>query len=416
VAEAVRFWEIARRNAQNLTNVQQATRGMAELLYEARKLSEAIPLLESAEAGSTDEGQRFKLMRLDALSELTGTDQLKSLAMVEEIAQHALAAKDWVCYLEAVEIRIRMLERLHMEAEICRQLNEIQELDSTGQIRLPYPACLLKLVLALCVPYQDSDDGMDAASAAVQLASEHRLTRLLLRAYHRKLFCQSLRAEIHSPQGRDTVQAALMCAARGGDMRSKASIYNIVGSYYLDIRDHDNAERFLGEAAKLASAKNERVAVSCNRGVLFYSRGEYETSEIHFQQARVEAEAKPVFGAIIPFILAGLGLCALATGRFGAAKAFEATVRGAMEAGRRVPPQLVQFLSELERRRGCYEKALELVRSKLPSDRRRPLYWIKSKLIEVKYLRLINRPEADELMSQIEDEAERHGLRSLLTY
>jgi hypothetical protein len=121
-----------------------------------------------------------------------------------------------------------------------------------------------------------------------------------------------------------------------------------------------------------------------------------------------------VFGSIIYFILAGLGLCALATGRLAAAQEFEEPVRRALETWTRDPRQLVWFLAELERRRGHVGNALKLIREHIRAEESLPLDWIKKKMLEVRYLRLVDREAANELMAEVKETASRVGLTHLV--
>ena len=105
VPEAIRFWEMARRNATGTVDANRATHNLAELLYRARRLEEAIPVLEAAKASADGQARsRFDLMRIDALSELPAAPQDSYLELVETVAQRARESGDWTQYAEAVEV------------------------------------------------------------------------------------------------------------------------------------------------------------------------------------------------------------------------------------------------------------------------------------------------------------------------
>jgi hypothetical protein len=312
-----------------------------------------------------------------------------------------------------LEVQLRILDRQNKAEEIRRQILKIEVLHANDHIP-KYASCLLCCILALAAMHYNDDRGIEFARRAVHLAEANGFTKLLLRAYHRKLFALTLRAKMDTTEGKETIELALAHASRGGDLRSKASIYNILAKSCIDVEDYGNAERFLGAAGLQASGPSERVVTHCNLGVLHYEKGEFPTAELHYTIARSQAERQPVFGSIIYFILAGLGLCALATGRLAAAQEFEEPVRRALETWTRDPRQLVWFLAELERRRGHVGNALKLIREHIRAEESLPLDWIKKKMLEVRYLRLVDREAANELMAEVKETASQVGLTHLV--
>jgi hypothetical protein len=139
------------------------------------------------------------------------------------------------------------LDRLHRVDAIRDQIFEIRKLALTNIVATAYAKCLIHSILALSVFYHDDDEGLTDASVALELAQVHGIPRLLLRAYNRKIFGYGLRARLHTPDGVSLTQSALEWAARSGDLRSKATIYNTVGCYYLDTHDLTAAEKAFRE-------------------------------------------------------------------------------------------------------------------------------------------------------------------------
>ena len=416
VAAAIRFWEMARRNASQAEEMESATRQLAELLYHARRLEEAIPLLESVRVSANeDEAARYGLMRLDALSELPGAPQDIYLSEVTDIIEQAAAVNGWTAYAEGVEIQLRILERLNRERDIAHHLVRVRQVYESGHALSPYVLCLLNCVLALSVLYHDDERGLLSAEEAVRLAREYEIEHLLLRAHNRKLYCYLLRGELHTPAGVAATQEALAVVDRSGDLKSKATIYNNVGCYRLDTGDYEGAARFFRSAEALACGASERSMVFCNWGELNYYLGHYDIAEAYFTKAQVEAERQPIFGFLSSFISAGIGLCALATGRLSLARSLEDSIQGVLGTWIHDPHLLVRFLSEIERRRGRIQEAVQLLRERAMLEKRRPVYWIRTRLLEAKYLRLIDREAGDQLLTEVGREATDRGLARMLT-
>jgi tetratricopeptide (TPR) repeat protein len=415
VPEAIRFWETAHRNAATPEDAASTTRRLAELLYDARRLDEAVPILEAAVLSSgSDEAPRYELMRLDAASELPGADQESCLTKVERIAREAAETEEWALYAEAVEVRLRMLDRLYRLDDINQQLRQVRALAKSADISSPYASCLVHTILALSAFYSDDEGGRRSAQQAVQLATDHHLPRLILKALQRDLICLALCGKLHTPEGDRSIERALRHAAMSGDVRSKATIYNTIGSYYLDIGNYAKAELFLSEATSQASGPSERALISANLGELRFVQGNVEEAARCFAFAAAEMDRQPVSGLILPLVLAGQGLCALERGQVGVAQAGELQVREALTTWVYDPYLLIRYLAELERRRGQAKEAVHLIQHRARLERHRPTYWIKIKVLEARYLRLLDPDRARQLWAQLERETEEQGLLQML--
>jgi tetratricopeptide (TPR) repeat protein len=255
---------------------------------------------------------------------------------------------------------------------------------------------------------------MLAASKAIEIARENGIMKLLLRAYHRKVLCHLLRGEIDSPATTQTIEDALFLCERNGDVKSKASMYSNLGAAYLNVGDLGRATNFLNSAEKLVCGPGERALIQANLGALYYELGEYQAAEGHYQDALKQAELQQVPGLVPIIVFAGLGFCALATGRMSRAKELEVPVRKALETWIHEPWPLIHFLAELERRRGRLREALEIVRRRVAEDTRRPVYSLRNRTLELKYLRLLDGRAANELENQLREEARSHGLERIM--
>jgi tetratricopeptide (TPR) repeat protein len=270
-------------------------------------------------------------------------------------------------------------------------------------------------ILALSSFYHDDDEGLHDATRALDLAREHNIPRLLLRAYHRRVFCYALRGRLHTEEASRVTEAALAWAAQSGDLRSKAIIYNTVGCYHLDTGDLDKAERFFREAETIVCGPSERALVFGNLGELSYCKGAIQTAEVYYRKAAAEAESQPVMGFISIGVLAGLGLCALESGKLAAAQAAESRVRQALSGTWVHDPYLiVRFLAELDRRRGHIREAVQLLHDRAKLEERRPIYWIRTKALEARYLRLIDPDAAEELWVVLRERTQDLGLPQML--
>jgi tetratricopeptide (TPR) repeat protein len=235
-------------------------------------------------------------MRIDALSELPGARQEAHLDEVNAITRSAAAAKKWTEYAESVEVRLRILDRLHREDEIRTQLHEVRAIVADGVAPTPEAACILNSILAISDLYFDDDEALSLASVAVRLAQAHRVDRWLLRAHTRRLLCYVLRGQLHTAAGRLAVQEALSAAEVGGDMKSKVGIYNNAGCYYVEVGDLDTGAQFLRHAATLACGPSERVLVLGNLGELHLQLGDLREAAQSFERGLELARSSPVFG------------------------------------------------------------------------------------------------------------------------
>jgi DNA-binding SARP family transcriptional activator/tetratricopeptide (TPR) repeat protein len=415
VHEAIRFWETARRNAGGDEELRVVLGNLAELLYDARRLEDVVQVISAALTHCPEDARRYALMRLDAMSELPGAAQEVCLGEAERIVAQALDARDWTQYVEAVEVRLRILYRLHRENDMRAQLHEVRKIRDQDVVRSPYALCLLHSILSLLLGYDDDDEGMSSAHKAVEIARQHGIDRLHLRALHRALLCHLLRGDLSSPEATRLTEEALQQAAHSGDQKYKAGIYNALGCHYLDTADYRRAEQYLSESEACAAGPSERALIYLNLGELSYCKREYERAETFYRLALDASERQPVHGFLRVAVDTGIGLCALAKGQLSVAQSYEAAVRNALQTWVHDPHMLVRFLAELERRRGRPEEAVRIIRERAVKDERRPTYWIRSKILEAQYLRLVDPKAADALWQHMRDETQKRGLARMLT-
>jgi len=417
VPEAIRFHEIAGRNASTSQERDRATCSLAELLYRARRIKEAVPLLEAAASVSDkSEASHFELMRVDLLSELPGASLETYLGAAERIAGQAQTSKQWALYAEATEIRLRILERLHREDDIRSQLLEVGRIVEAHPEESPDVLCVLNAISALSILYQDDNRGLEAAVHAVELAERVGLTKLLLRVYNRQILCFMLRAELGSKDGRDLIHKALAFAEKSGDVKAKTTAFLNLSSYFLDSCDYKQATLFLEQAEAMPLGSNERAIWYYNMGELHYWQGRVDSAEEYYGQALREAGMRPVSDSLLLAIRVGMALCALSIGRLGPAHAIESDVGAALTSWTNDPYPLVRLLAELERRRGNLSAALDILQRRALVERQRPLYWIRLKLLEARYLKRVD-PEASERLSvAVQDAATRWNLHHVLSH
>jgi DNA-binding SARP family transcriptional activator/tetratricopeptide (TPR) repeat protein len=412
VRDAVEFYELARRNAGTLSERRASWGALAKLLYESRRLEQAAVVLKEAMALG-DSPEQFQLMLLDCQSELPGARQSEYLHDVDAIRSAAMAAQKWKLYTECIEVRLRMLERAGQLDDIRCQLAEVKAIRDSIESSDPELECSLNLILALSLFYSDDDVGLDAATAAVRLAEDYGLHSRTLRAYNRLLLCYGCRAELHSANATNIVRAALRLAEVGGDIRSRVTIYNNVGVYYMDTRRLLEARDYFSAALRLVCGASEHAMVLVNWGEWHYWDRNLEVAEQSFREAVQHGQRQPIFPMISVQTSAGLGLCALARGQMTAACAYEAQVRTALQTWVHEPILLVRFLAELERRRGRVDRAIAIIREET-AKARQVLQVIRGKALEAEYLRATDRRAADRVMAEAAELAGSKGLAHML--
>jgi predicted ATPase len=413
VHEATQFFEIARRNADSLDEHRRSTEGLARLLYNARHLEKAaLVLAESVDlAASPDE---FRLMQLDSESELPGATQEKYLSAVDAIRARAMRDENWSLYADAVEVRLRMLERANALDEMRAQFIEILHVRDSIKSAAPEIMCSLNLILAISHFYSPEDDtGLSAALTATELADAHGLHSKRARAYSRLLLCYLVRGELQTPQGTATARAALSLATMSGDIRSRAMIYNNLGAYYLDTCQFKEAHELIDTALKTPCGPSERALLLVNWAEWHYWRGDKEVARRSFAEALTCAERQPILPMISVQTSAGLGLCALAEGRLSTAMIYEERVRRALSGWVHDPFLLVRFLAELERRRGNLDGAIQLIREHAARVQHIG-YRIRGKLLEAEYVRGRDRVASDRLLEEAAGLARGRGLTHML--
>jgi tetratricopeptide (TPR) repeat protein len=330
VGEAVRFLKLARNLTEDEAQDTRLLGRLADLEYLHGDPSETIPLLELAAgrlkaAGDMAGSIRARVHKVDLLREVDGWslhDLYKALEFEKEEARtHA----EWEELANALHIQMRMAQvaadrekaqALFREAQAC--LN-ISGLTTRG-------ACRAHCALTHQILLGDPNDGLNCARRAVELAEqEGNVPHLLLRANLLRMSALIVRGLLDSDEGREVLARAHLLAQKGGDLGRKVDLLSNEGAWCIDVGRLEEARDCLERAVSEVGGptrKDSLALVYLNFGELELICENYDDADQHFRfvESVVSGSEDEMRKRWTLVSNAGVGLCALRTGRIAEAK------------------------------------------------------------------------------------------------
>ena len=313
VTEAIRFLEIARRNAR--VGQPSISLRLGDLHFLRCSYSEAA---ENYRSFLDDPASRLKAEdHLEARISAINCDAhsgripfVRFLAENELLRHEARTLGAFPLLAAALNSLLHQMQRESSPLSTEDLLGEVDLLLGAPDPRAQCNGHRLAAVLRLC--HGNAQTHIDRA---VDVAVRHGLTDLLPLVRLVEITALLMAGKLGLPDGVRAQAAALADAQRAGDLLNHVRILNNVGAFYLDIGELSIAAQRLEEAVGLGGgslAIPEDLHLSMNRGELALAERNITAAEAHFIECLPSRVGQRWLGWGIAH--AGLGLCALERG------------------------------------------------------------------------------------------------------
>ena len=365
--EAIRFLRIARRNAPSSAEATSLLAREAGVRYRQAEFDQAIPIIAVAEhdfreLGDLRSAVRWGVRRLNAMSEAGALDHTESAASLDGLLQECKLHGFWEEYVEGIECRLRILERVNRVGDLKSTLEELRCIPPAVDMRV---RCLAGSVRALGLLFSDGG--------------------VLIQYYSGMLNVRG---------GGKLLEAGLRRAANSDALKIRYGFLEMAGLWHLESAQYELAEQYLCQAEALmisAPEVSDKVHVFGNRGEQLAMTGKFDMAREYYTKARAYLRPEHSW-RLHQCVYGGLGYCALQLGELRLAHECEASIEYNAE-GYFDPWMVVLFQATLLRRRGRPDGAADYLHelAKVFEGRFRMVV-IKLKVLECK-LRQARHPE-----------------------
>ena len=409
--EAIRFLRIARRNAPSSAEATSLLAREAGVRYRQAEFDQAIPIIAVAEhdfreLGDLRSAVRWGVRRLNAMSEAGALDHTESAVSLDGLLQECKLHGFWEEYVEGIECRLRILERVNRVGDLKSTLDELRCIPPAVDMRV---RCLAGSVRALGLLFSDGGGADDAAEEANRLAIAGQFKDLEAKTLHRLILIQYYSGMLNVRGGGKLLEAGLRRAANSDALKIRYGFLEMAGLWHLESAQYELAEQYLCQAEALmlsAPEVSDKVHVFGNRGEQLAMTGKFDMAREYYAKARAYLRPEHSW-RLHQCVYGGLGYCALQLGELRLARECEASIEYNAE-GYFDPWMVVLFQATLLRRRGRQDGAADYLHelAKVFEGRFRMVV-IKLKVLECKLRQARHPQKARELGEWLVREAER---------
>jgi tetratricopeptide (TPR) repeat protein len=409
--EAIRFLRIARRSATDTIEATGLLAREAGIRFRQAELEHALPLLaiaeqEFREMGDLESAVQCGLKAVYSACELGMLEHQEALRAVDRLLVQCQAAGSWEHYVETVEMRLRIVERVNDVASLRPSLERLRAVPDTGEVRV---RCLTESVRALTLLFGDGKAAGVAAKAAYEFACDFGLRDLQDRALHRLFMVLSLGGTLNAEGEGRLLEEGLRRASVSDAVTMRYRLLEAAGVWNLESGDLVTAERYLKQAEAILRETlgiSYRVNMLGNLAELSAMAGNFESARDDYARARDSLRPQDHW-RLRQIIHAGLGYCALQLGDLRLARECESQIAYNGEAYFD-PWMIVLFKVTLLRRRGSYDTAIDYVHTVAATfESRLRLVVIKLRLLELSLCRGRREAQAQQLCTWLLNETDR---------
>ena len=358
------------------------------------------------ELGDLRSAVRWGVRRLNAMSEAGALDHTESAVSLDGLLQECKLHGFWEEYVEGIECRLRILERVNRVGDLKSTLDELRCIPPAVDMRV---RCLAGSVRALGLLFSDGGGADDAAEEANRLAIAGQFKDLEAKTLHRLILIQYYSGMLNVRGGGKLLEAGLRRAANSDALKIRYGFLEMAGLWHLESAQYELAEQYLCQAEALMLAAPEvsdKVHVFGNRGEQLAMTGKFDMAREYYAKARAYLRPEHSW-RLHQCVYGGLGYCALQLGELRLARECEASIEYNAE-GYFDPWMVVLFQATLLRRRGRQDGAADYLHelAKVFEGRFRMVV-IKLKVLECKLRQARHPQKARELGEWLVREAER---------
>lgn len=243
--EAIRFLRIARRNAPSSAEATSLLAREAGVRYRQAEFDQALPIIAVAEhdfreLGDLRSAVRWGVRRLNAMSEAGALDHTESAASLDGLLQECKLHGFWEEYVEGIECRLRILERVNRVGDLKSTLEELRCIPPAVDMRV---RCLAGSVRALGLLFSDGGGADDAAEEANRLAIAGKFKDLEAKTLHRLILIQYYSGTLNVRGGGKLLEAGLRRAANSDALKIRYGFLEIAGLWHLESAQYELAEQ-----------------------------------------------------------------------------------------------------------------------------------------------------------------------------
>ncbi len=385
MSDAAELFRLAERNETTPSRKAEATAQQAQAVFLARDLEQRLPILALAADrlrvhGAERRALRADLQFVEAVLSVGHLHPTETLARLKTVKDRAATLDDWEAVSLALEVELRIAQWTNDRGLARAALHAMK--DIAGRDRDPAGTVVCLMGLSMDVIFGEATGPFDAVSAAREAVrrTASGLPSYRLRALHRLLLALQLRGMVFSPETIDALGEARDLAARSGDVRTRLMIEHNRAVALLDSGELDRAtaltDSVLGQFGS-ADMDLTRFNHFCTRGEIAIWEGQYDLGLAQLKMAStLLGPSTPEYA--VSFVEAGIGLCALETGRLGESRRRERRL-GQLTVPFLLDPSVVlEFRTRLLERRGEGQAATNAIVDRArPFEHRSTLRWLK---------------------------------------
>jgi tetratricopeptide (TPR) repeat protein len=407
--EATRFLRIARLNTDDNGEAATLLGREASIRYHEADFDQALPLLTMAEQqfrelGDIEAAATWAVRRLHATSEAGASHPGDSIRSLDGVLQECAANGFWELYLEAVECRLRILERDNRVDEFRSTIDRVEEVPREGDPRIE---CLVNSVKGLRIVFGNGVGALSAAQRSYELAEMLGQRDLQDRALHRLVFVNVLGGTLNTTNARALLDSRLSRATRGDSFKTRYGFLEAAALWHLEMGAYSAAEEFFLQAERVISSApdmTEKVHMYANRAEQLALAGQLSHARDYYERAR-DALRPHHYWRAHQAVHGGLGYCALELGDLRMARDCEARLEYQNEHYFDAS-MIILFRATLLRRRGELEGAANyLAQVVRPFEGRLRTVVLKCRFLECRIRQRFDRKGASELAEWLVEES-----------
>ena len=416
VSEAIRFLEIAKATADDVAENATASQRLARLHYRTFDLASVIRHASEAESaleeiGDASAAAESALLRIEAESEFRVIGHRTAIERLESLILSFKAGDSIELYLNALERKARLCERIDQPAEVQRVISQTRDVAFADN---PRAEALARSILALDLMFGSGTDALEDARRAFELSKTIPDDDFHAKMAYRYLYVLMFGGQLNSGIGKELLSRCRELGEQSGDFRLQYNAIASEGCWLLDIGELDAAERIFARASAplhTPSTGSEHISLPHNLGELATAREEWETGRIYFK----EAVATESFGdrrVVQDAIYAGLGLCELKLGNITEAREMAERVEVWDRHWYSDPTLVVRFAAELARLKRRYPDAIEVLGNAIADTKHRwPAIGVKLAMLQIPFLNRLDPDRALALADAVREEGIRRGFQ-----
>jgi AAA ATPase domain len=324
VGEAVRFLKLARNLTEDEAQDTRLLGRLADLEYLHGDPSETIPLLELAAgrlkaAGDMAGSIRARVHKVDLLREVDGWSLHDLYKALEFEKEEARSHAEWEELANALHIQMRMAQVAADREKAGEVIGELKGFLSRVDINAR-AECRALCALGHQIAFDAPEDGARCAARAFRIAEENALRDLNFTASLIHTTALMARGRIDAEEGQTALKRSHELAGASGDVGRQTSLLLNEGVWQMDTGRLAEARVLFGRAVSEARGPMRMDSIALfhlNVGELELLCEDYAAAEDHFRivEDGIGPTGKDLRTRWTVISNAGIGLCALRSGR-----------------------------------------------------------------------------------------------------